>query len=125
LGVQYRIPEAYDTADRVAQDRRFAVASDRYRDPEHEEKANNFAEQEAWEKYQIGKATLKFGAADKKNSDDYEYVFEDQIEFIQASIMPGSKGNEDDEAEKKAKESAAKSAYERLQVQAPYHLLMP
>ncbi|CAK9203293.1 unnamed protein product [Sphagnum troendelagicum] len=88
---EYRIPEAYDTADRVAQDRRFAVASDRYRDPEHEEKANNFAEQEAWEKYQIGKATLKFGAADKKNSDDYEYVFEDQIEFIQASIMPGSK----------------------------------
>jgi pre-mRNA-splicing factor ATP-dependent RNA helicase DHX16 len=43
-----------------------------YRDPEHEEKANNFAEQEAWEKYQIGKATLKFGAVDKKNSDDYE-----------------------------------------------------
>jgi hypothetical protein len=28
---EYRIPEAYDTADRVAQDRRFAVASDRYR----------------------------------------------------------------------------------------------
>lgn len=31
FGVQYHMPEAYDKADRVTQDKRFAVALERYR----------------------------------------------------------------------------------------------
>ena len=87
--MEYRMPEAYDSANRVTQDKRFAVPLDPYRDFDGEEKANNFAEQKAWETHQIGKARLKFGAPDKKGEDDYEQVFEDQIEFIQASTMAG------------------------------------
>ncbi|KAG0587933.1 hypothetical protein M758_2G172300 [Ceratodon purpureus] len=112
--VGYHMPEAYDKADRVTQDKRFAVAKERYRDVEGEERANNLAEQEAWEKHQIGKATLKFGAADKRKDDDYEYVFEDQIDFIQATTLAGDEVDEDVEAEKKAKMSAAKTAHQRL-----------
>ena len=53
---------------------------------------NPFVEQEAWEEHQIGKATLKFGSKNKKQTaDDYQFVFEDQIEFIKASVMDGDK----------------------------------
>ncbi|XP_024374932.1 pre-mRNA-splicing factor ATP-dependent RNA helicase DEAH1 [Physcomitrium patens] len=112
--VGYHMPEAYDKADRVTQDKRFAVALERYRDVEGEERANNMAEQEAWEKHQIGKATLKFGAADKKKDDDYEYVFEDQIDFIQAATIAGDEVDEDAEFEKKARMSAAITAHQKI-----------
>ncbi|CAN6452456.1 unnamed protein product [Victoria cruziana] len=87
--MEYKMPEAYDVDGGVNQEKRFSVAVQRYRDTVGE-KMNPFAEQEAWEEHQIGKATLKFGALDrKKQTDDYEYVFEDQIEFIRASVLDG------------------------------------
>lgn len=116
--VEYKMPEAYDKEGGVQQDRRFAVALQRYKDPDgEEEKVNPFAEQEAWEEHQIGKATLKFGAVNrKKQESDYEYVFEDQIEFIKADLLEGHKYQdmEVEEAEEKEK-SAAKSALLQLQ----------
>ncbi|KAL8139986.1 hypothetical protein V2J09_006007 [Rumex salicifolius] len=88
----FQMPDAYDLDGRVNQEKRFAVAIQRYRDGEAGAKMNPFAEQEAWEEHQIGKATLKFGAKNKKlSSDDYEFVFEDQIEFIKTSVMDGDK----------------------------------
>ncbi|KAK8537612.1 hypothetical protein V6N12_043765 [Hibiscus sabdariffa] len=87
---EYKMPEAYDQEGVVDQDKRFAVALQRYRDPTAVEKMNPFAEQEAWEDHQIGKATLKFGSKNKKQTtDDYQFVFEDQIDFIKASVMDG------------------------------------
>ncbi|CAM6098163.1 unnamed protein product [Calypogeia fissa] len=111
----YHIPEAYDdTAGRVKQDKRFAVAAERYKDAGGQEKMNPFAEQENWEKHQIGKATLKFGAKDKKSEDDYELVFdEDLIQFVQHDVLNGIKEEEMDE--KEVKISAARSAFEKLQ----------
>ncbi|KAF7838515.1 pre-mRNA-splicing factor ATP-dependent RNA helicase DEAH1 [Senna tora] len=47
------MPEAYDQEGVVNQEKRFAVAMQRYRDPNAEEKMNPFAEQEAWEEHQI------------------------------------------------------------------------
>lgn len=89
---EYRMPDAYDQDGGVNQEKRFAVAQQRYRDTGAGDKMNPFAEQEAWEEHQIGKATLKFGSKDKKQtSEDYQYVFEDQIEFIKASVMDGDK----------------------------------
>ncbi|KAL2254083.1 UNVERIFIED_CONTAM: Pre-mRNA-splicing factor ATP-dependent RNA helicase DEAH1 [Sesamum indicum] len=111
---EYRMPEAYDQEGGVNQEKRFAVALQRYRDPAAEEKMNPFAEQEAWEEHQIGKATLKFGSKDKKQKhDDYEFVFEDQIEFIKATVMDGV--NVEQELTEAPEVSAAKTAFEKLQ----------
>lgn len=112
---EYRMPEAYDQDGVVNQEKRFAVAMQRYRDPAAEEKMNPFAEQEAWEEHQIGKATLKFGSKDKKkNNDDYEFVFEDQIDFIKATVMEGV-NVEQDLSVQSPEASAAKTALEKLQ----------
>ncbi|XAR49995.1 RNA helicase [Bertholletia excelsa] len=111
----YRMPEAYDQEGGVNQEKRFAVAMQRYRDASAGDKMNPFAEQEAWEEHQIGKATLKFGSKDRKQkSDDYQFVFEDQIEFIKASVMDGS-NFENELAMETLEQSMAKSALEKLQ----------
>ncbi|GMP33352.1 hypothetical protein CsSME_00006709 [Camellia sinensis var. sinensis] len=109
------MPEAYDQEGIVNQEKRFSVALQRYRDTNAGEKMNPFAEQEAWEDHQIGKATLKFGSKDKKKSDDYQFVFENQIDFIKASVMDGV-NFQDELLTESLEESMAKSAFEKLQV---------
>ncbi|XP_009630268.1 pre-mRNA-splicing factor ATP-dependent RNA helicase DEAH1 isoform X2 [Nicotiana tomentosiformis] len=112
---EYRMPDAYDLEGGVNQEKRFSVASERYRDPAAAEKMNPFAEQEAWEEHQIGKATLKFGSKNRKpTSEDYQFVFEDQIEFIKAAVMDGINVDQESPAESIEK-SMAKSAFEKLQ----------
>ncbi|KAI9157058.1 hypothetical protein LWI28_016246 [Acer negundo] len=89
---EYRMPEAYDQEGRVDQEKRFAVNLQRYSLETAGEKMNPFAEQEAWEEHQMGKAAMKYGSKNKKQmSDDYQFVFEDQIEFIKASVIDGDK----------------------------------
>lgn len=112
---EYRMPDAYDQDGGVNQEKRFSVAMQRYRDPTAEEKMNPFAEQEAWEEHQIGKATLKFGSKDKnQRQDDYEFVFEDQIDFIKATVMDGVNVEQELSAESPGA-SAVKTAFEKLQ----------
>ncbi|XP_043805507.1 pre-mRNA-splicing factor ATP-dependent RNA helicase DEAH1 isoform X2 [Manihot esculenta] len=112
---EYRMPDAYDQEGDVNQEKRFSVALQRYRDPSAGEKMNPFAEQEAWEDYQIGKATMKFGSKNKKQmSDDYQFVFEDQIEFIKESVMDGDK-YDNEMPDESLDYSRAKSALEKLQ----------
>ncbi|KAK9669170.1 hypothetical protein RND81_13G113200 [Saponaria officinalis] len=113
---EYIMPEAYDDSSRVNQEKRFKVALERYKDSgESGGKMNPFAEQEAWEEHQIGKATLKFGSKDKKqNSANYEFVFEDQIDFVRQSVMEGD-NFEGKMSSETLLESHAKSALEKLQ----------
>lgn len=112
---EYRMPEAYDQEGVVNQEKRFSVAVQRYRDIGAGDKMNPFAEQEAWEEHQIGKATLKYGSKNKKQiSDDYQFVFEDQIDFIKASVMDGD-NIDNEEAAELLEKSRAKSALEKLQ----------
>ncbi|XP_034925449.1 pre-mRNA-splicing factor ATP-dependent RNA helicase DEAH1 isoform X1 [Populus alba] len=112
---EYRMPEAYDEEGGVNQEKRFSVALQRYRDGSAGDKMNPFAEQEAWEDHQIQKATLKYGSKNKKQiSDDYQFVFEDQIEFIKATVEEGDKFD-DELATESLEESNAKSALEKLQ----------
>ncbi|PIA31073.1 hypothetical protein AQUCO_05300119v1 [Aquilegia coerulea] len=87
----YKMPEAYDDQNGgVNQVKRFAAALRRYKESDSGDRVKPFAEQKSWEDQQIGKGSLKFGSQDvKRNGDDYEYVFEDQIEFIKASVMDG------------------------------------
>ncbi|XVF08987.1 hypothetical protein REPUB_Repub07fG0051400 [Reevesia pubescens] len=112
---EYKMPEAYDQEGVVDQKKRFDVAVQRYRDPTAGDKMNPFAEQDAWEDHQIGKATLKFGSKNKKQmDDDYQFMFEDQIEFIKASVMDGDEF--DNELSTELPEtSKAKSELEKLQ----------
>lgn len=49
------------------------------------------SEQKKWEKEQMASAVFSFGAKDKSVKDEYELLLEDQIEFIQALQMPGTK----------------------------------
>ncbi|KAB5524700.1 hypothetical protein DKX38_022449 [Salix brachista] len=114
-GVQYRMQDAYDQEGGVNQEKRFSVALQRYRDGSAGYKMNPFAEQEAWEDHQIQKATLEYGSKTKKQlSDDYQFVFEDQIEFIKATVVEGDKFD-DELATESLDESNAKSALEKLQ----------
>ncbi|EEF39675.1 ATP-dependent RNA helicase, putative [Ricinus communis] len=109
------IKKKSEDADDTNEEKRFAAALQRYRDPNAGDKMNPFAEQEAWEDYQIGKATLKFGSKNKKQiSDDYQFVFEDQIEFIKASVMDGDKFDDQLPAES-LDNSMEKSAFEKIQ----------
>eukprot|EP00252_Welwitschia_mirabilis_P004082 TRINITY_DN14270_c0_g2_i1.p1 TRINITY_DN14270_c0_g2~~TRINITY_DN14270_c0_g2_i1.p1 ORF type:complete len:1044 (-),score=237.61 TRINITY_DN14270_c0_g2_i1:18-3149(-) len=111
--VEYRMPEAYDQEGKVKQEKRFAVALQRYKDPVADEKVNPYAEQEAWEQYQIGKATLKFGSLDKKKAEqDFDYVFEDQIEFIKESVLAG---DGDDASTLDDEEAGVKKVSDKLQ----------
>ncbi|XP_050204764.1 pre-mRNA-splicing factor ATP-dependent RNA helicase DEAH1-like isoform X2 [Mercurialis annua] len=112
----YRMPDAYDDQVRgVNQEKRFATVHQRYGDGGSSSKMNPFREQEEWEEYQIGKASLKFGSRNKKQtSDDYQFVFEDQIEFIKASVMDGDKFDGQLPAES-LDISAEKSAMEKIQ----------
>ncbi|KAF8689952.1 hypothetical protein HU200_041587 [Digitaria exilis] len=88
---EYKMPEAYDMGENVNQEKRFSVAMQRYKDPKAKDKMNPFAEQEAWEEHQIGKSKLQFGSKDRmRSSDDYQYVFEDSIEFVKSSVIQGA-----------------------------------
>ncbi|EFH55805.1 hypothetical protein ARALYDRAFT_345267 [Arabidopsis lyrata subsp. lyrata] len=109
---EYRMPDAYDQRGSVDQEKRFAVSVQR--DMGSAEKMNPFAEQEAWEDHQIENATLKFGAKNKEVSDNYEFVFEDQIDFIKASVLAGE-NYEDEMHAKPSQDSAGKSAFHMLQ----------
>ncbi|XP_020594525.1 pre-mRNA-splicing factor ATP-dependent RNA helicase DEAH1-like, partial [Phalaenopsis equestris] len=57
---EYRLPDAYDQEGGINQEKRFAVAMQRYRDSGSSDKMNPFAEQEAWEEHQIGIICLLF-----------------------------------------------------------------
>ncbi|KAK9947890.1 hypothetical protein M0R45_003488 [Rubus argutus] len=119
---EYRIPEAYDDMEGgVNQKERFSVALQRYKDG-GVKKISPYAEQEAWEDHQIGKARLHFGSKNtKRASEEYEFVFEKaRVEFIEGSgsgIKGVNKFDDDDRQMKTNQllESNAKTAMEKLQ----------
>ncbi|XP_037958646.1 probable pre-mRNA-splicing factor ATP-dependent RNA helicase mog-4 [Teleopsis dalmanni] len=49
------------------------------------------AEQKKWEAEQLASARFKFGSKDAKAQEEYELLLEDQIDFIQAITMSGTK----------------------------------
>ncbi|XP_027192942.1 pre-mRNA-splicing factor ATP-dependent RNA helicase DEAH1-like [Cicer arietinum] len=106
---EYKMPEAYDDQRGVNQEKRFSVAMQRYSDP-------NAEKEEVWEEHQIRKATLKFGSKDKRQvCDDYQFVFEDQIDFIKAAVMDGDKFDYEEELaleKSKAKSSVLEALHE-------------
>jgi pre-mRNA-splicing factor ATP-dependent RNA helicase DHX16 len=91
----YRMPAAYDDAG-APSDKRYEVLTARYRDVEEEEAAaadTPWAQQEAFEAEQIKKAVRAERRGGKKGEGgaEYEYVFEDQIEFIVDAYLAGER----------------------------------
>lgn len=75
-------------------------------------------DQSLWEDHQIKGALIHTGAEDRKKPDqDYDYVFEDSIDFIRNDLMEGNILDAKTQAERfqEAEEMAAKSEYEKLQ----------
>lgn len=97
---RYRLPESYDDdMSKERQDKRFAVALERYKDTSEADDANPFKEQQEWEAHQTKMATVQFGARDKAPAGPtYEYVFEDQINFIKDEVMGGTAESSSDES---------------------------
>lgn len=49
------------------------------------------SEQKKWEAEQLASARFQFGAKDAKAQEEYELLLDDQIDFIQAITLDGSK----------------------------------
>ena len=93
---RYRLPSSYDENGKAGQDERLKAAVRRYKDPDGDD-ANPNAEQERWEKHQIAKVTTSYGAKDGgKAQKQYEYVFEDQIAFVEDEVLGGTLGDDSD-----------------------------
>ena len=102
--IGYRIPEAYDREGAVNEKKRFDVSLDDYRESGGD-KRSVFSEQEAWEEGQIRKATLRFGSKDQKQiSDDYQFLFEDQTDFIHETRIEGDGLKDEPFSESRANE---------------------
>lgn len=111
---EYKIPEAYDQEGRVDQEKRFAVALKGYKEASARGERDLLPEHEAWEEAQIRKGTLKCGAQDRKrNSDDYQLVFDDPIEPIKAEGR--YRDGAEDEMVAPLERSFGKLAFEKVQ----------
>lgn len=61
------------------------------RDVDDADAKNPHREQEEWEKHQISAATMTYGAKDKKAvNPEYDFVFEDQIDFVKTEALAGT-----------------------------------
>ncbi|KAE8745677.1 hypothetical protein FOCC_FOCC007678 [Frankliniella occidentalis] len=63
---------------------------DKYEEVDEREKQPH-SEQKKWEEEQMHSASWRVGAKGGVKKEDYDYVFDEQIEFIQALRMPGDK----------------------------------
>lgn len=73
-------------------------ANEKYVEVDEREKAPHY-EQQKWEEEQMSSAVFRFGARDKEKihekGQEYDLVLDDEIEFIQALRMPGSKPDQE------------------------------
>jgi len=94
------LAKQHDKAGEVEKVQRYTMPSEKgelnsYLDEDVKEKTAGY-EQKKWEEEHLQQATLKFGAKDakerhNKQEKQYEYILDDEIEFVQALKMPGTK----------------------------------
>lgn len=71
--------------------------SDKYEE-DLTEKGPNY-EQKRWEEEHVGAAIMKFGAKDakaKSKQKEYDFIMDEEIEFVQVLQMPGTRKNKDE-----------------------------
>ncbi|XP_069678567.1 pre-mRNA-splicing factor ATP-dependent RNA helicase DHX16 [Periplaneta americana] len=87
----------------MPEDSKKGQADEKYVEVDEREKAPHY-EQRKWEEEQMSSAVFRFGARDKEKihekDNEYELVLDDEIEFIQALRMPGSKSDQEDDEPK-------------------------
>lgn len=107
----YQIPDGFLTEDgKIDKTKKEAVIRAKY-----EEEVKQRTDQEFWEDEQTHHAVMKFGAKDKEDpSKKFEYVFEDQIDFIQAEMAKGQKPERENDSES---DNEADTEFERIQKQ--------
>lgn len=122
----YHMPAAYDDGGEGAAEKRYGVLKARYTDGDKAD-ANEqtvWGQQEMLEKEQISRAAIPVGAKDRKSKEKaYDFVFEDQIDFIVDSYMKGDNvdalAEETNEErlrrEREEREAAKRSAFEQIQ----------
>ena len=83
----YLLPTAYeDEEGRFNSKKKQELLDTRIKDD-----SEYIPEQEAWENSQISKANQEFGSKDKKKYEkNYDFVFENQIDFVNSDSIPGS-----------------------------------
>jgi len=92
------LAKQHDQASEIEKVQRYQMPSDKgelnsYLEEDIKEKTAGY-EQKKWEEEHLAQATLKFGAKDaksRKQEKEYEYILDDEIEFVQALQMPGTK----------------------------------
>lgn len=84
----YHIPDGYeDSEGRIDRKKKESVLHARY-----VEEVQPKSEQEQWEEEQMKTSKVKFGSAGlNSKGEEYEFVFEDQIEFISAEVLKSTK----------------------------------
>lgn len=80
---------------------------DKYEEVDEKEKQPHY-EQKKWEEEQMHSAMYRFGAKEGVKKEDYDYVFDEQIEFVQALQMPGTEESSMKEKERIVSESQRK-----------------
>jgi pre-mRNA-splicing factor ATP-dependent RNA helicase DHX16 len=81
--------------------------TDQFVEADELEKQPNY-EQKRWEEEHLHSAILKFGAKDakqrhKQKEKQYEYILDDEIDFVQALKMPGSEDSDQKEPTEREK----------------------
>lgn len=80
----YRMPDSYDEPDKRSA--RLAAVTARYAEPEGGGRVNPHAEQEQWEAEQAKKARLRGQGSAQAGGKDYDYLFEDGMEFVKVRV---------------------------------------
>jgi pre-mRNA-splicing factor ATP-dependent RNA helicase DHX16 len=128
----YHMPAAYDLAGGESNARRYEVLTARYHEAEEEAIAKGetpWAQQEAFEMEQIKKAVgsreVQGARQTISQSAEYDFVFEDQIEFIMDAMLSGEgktgeigileSAEEAAARERAQREEEKRSAFQRLQ----------
>jgi pre-mRNA-splicing factor ATP-dependent RNA helicase DHX16 len=86
----YMLPDnEFNEEGKIDSKKKIDILKQRYQEPTREETGEN-ADQLQWEGKQAKMAQLKFGAEDRREStSEYDFVFEDQIDFISSEIIAG------------------------------------
>ncbi|KAF2077322.1 hypothetical protein CYY_001388 [Polysphondylium violaceum] len=99
---------------------------DKYLKPKYDKSDNNNSsfnpEQREWELNRMKFNQTEYGSLDKKNEEpEYEYVFEDQIQFIKEEVLTGKKENTVDTLEPMDSTQTAKMTIQEVRKSLPIY----
>jgi pre-mRNA-splicing factor ATP-dependent RNA helicase DHX16 len=98
---------------------------DKYVEVDEKERVPNY-EQRKWEEEHLHSAQFKFGARDakarhEKKEKHYEYVLDDEIDFVQTQMLPGSGGEDKNDPEEKSEYEKKKQTIEECKKSLPVY----